>query len=151
MPSGRKRRTPPTNCLPAAIQKILSLKRKMLKNFLWGEKSGEWTVLLHFLSRPCSAIKQKKDKTESATGLYSWRTRKETGMGNQMKALRFQTEGATRHPWPPSGAWVGGGKGGGRGGRNTNCAVMSLTVQWTVKLQPDYCPLCSIVWHISPS
>ena len=40
MPSGRKRRTPPTNCLPAAIQKILSLKRKMLKNFLWGEKSG---------------------------------------------------------------------------------------------------------------
>ena len=46
------------------------------------EKKSEWTIT--------RALVKKKDKTERAKGLGR-KTREETGKGNQMTALRFQT------------------------------------------------------------
>ena len=42
---------------------------------------------------------RKKDKTERVIG-PSRRTREEIVKWNQMTALRFQTGGDIRHPWP---------------------------------------------------
>ena len=135
MSSGRKRRTPPTNCLPATIQKILYLNEKW--RFFCGGRSQEnghscrtfCLVLVPLISRTRTRQKVQQDCIAEEQG-------NKTGMGNEMKGLRFQTEGATRHPWPPSGAWEVEGWGWGWwgwwgivGGRNTNCAVRSLKVQ----------------------
>ena len=42
----------------------------------------------------------EKNKTERVTGLGR-KTREEIAKWNQMTALRFQTGGDIRHPWPP--------------------------------------------------
>ena len=76
---------PRTNSpLLAAKQEPYKKAHLLTKNIeeLSGKKSGEWT------------IRQKKKKTERATGLGR-RTREEIAKWNQMIALRFQTGGET--------------------------------------------------------
>ena len=78
------------SCSTRAIQKSLTLNEKYLRVF-WEKSQENGPLAEKRQDRKSKRIRQKEKQTE------------ETGKGNQITALRFQTGGDIRHPRPPFG------------------------------------------------
>ena len=98
------------SCSTRAIQKKPNPYQNMFKSFL-EKKLGEWII-----SRKMTRQKEQEDQAE--------KTREETGKGNQMTALRFQT--GERHQSSPASLW-------GKAIRH-----VILFIKYQTKLKPDW-------------